>query len=103
MQINLTFEQVSNLFRTLKDLKNRGEEYLDTVPGDLQSAIFDNEYSSCTGMMFDRVSEVVLGPELSDMLSYYLYETNHYITSRAKDYKGEEGVLEYIKDNYFKE
>ena len=61
------------LFRLLVKLDDKSHKYLDSVPTDIRSAIFDNEYSQLISQQLNATMEVAFG-EHFEAVSWFLYE-----------------------------
>lgn len=61
------------IFRKLYASKVKREQYLDTVPKDIQAAIFDNEYINSTYIDYEMLLQKVFD-EHYEAIAWFLYE-----------------------------
>ena len=65
--------ELINVVKKLKELDNKAELYLKTIPPEFYSIVFDNEYSSNSGMKSDVLIRALFG-ENSEDIFWFLYE-----------------------------
>ena len=87
--MNLTFQQFKGIVTLLKTEQIFRNEYLETVPSDLQLAVVDNFYTNSLGVIGDRLADLLFD-EYAEDVSWLLYECDYdrisHITVDSRDY-----------------
>lgn len=63
----------SDVLRKIVQLHNEQNAYIDSIPNEFSSLIFDNEYTNCCGMMVDTLIDSYFGNH-AESISWFLYE-----------------------------
>lgn len=74
--MNITFEQFKQAVTMLKVEHDARDKYIDQVPHDIQSAVFDNYYTNSLGIVADRLADMLFA-EYADDVAWFLYECDY--------------------------
>lgn len=66
-------EQLISIVRKLKDWDTEQEQYIETVPPDIRSIFFDNQYINLLCMQKDALINQLFG-DMADDVMWFLYE-----------------------------
>jgi len=66
-------QKLIDLVRKLKDHETRMNQYLDSIPSDLNSVFFDNAYVNNLAMQRDALIEELFG-DMAEDVYWFLYE-----------------------------
>ena len=66
-------QELIDIVRKLKDLGTKQDEYIKTIPSDIGSAFFDNEYTYLISMQRDLLINQLFG-DMADDVTWFLYE-----------------------------
>lgn len=66
-------EDFESIVGKIKDRKEEADDYLDQLPIDLSTYMFDNQYVNNIGMINDILFDAYFG-ELNDHVFWFLYE-----------------------------
>lgn len=101
----MTFEEFETIFLEIIKRTSIRETYLNSVPSDIRTAIFDNEYVNQLGITNDILMQCLFGEELLSELLWYLYEWKEGFEISVEDTKyvinNQEDFFKYIKEIYF--
>lgn len=65
-------QELIELVKELKRLDIQAENYISKLPSEF-SIIFDNDYTNCKGLMFDKTAQILFGSMYEDIM-WFLYE-----------------------------
>lgn len=85
--MNLTFEQFKSIVTLLKTELIARHEYLDQIPDDIQTGIFDNFYSNSQGRVADKLADMLFD-EYAEDVDWFLYECDYDKISHISTEKG---------------
>lgn len=71
--MNITYEKFCEIFAVMFDNDKRGSAYLQTVPTDIRSAVFDNGYVDSLNNTISKLCDVVFEPYV-ETVYWMLYE-----------------------------
>ena len=88
----------TELLKKLRTHQKQRDAYLETIPQDLRSVVFDNEYAENLQAENALLMAAVFGERLNDWVGYFLYEwkPGYHVT----DEHGKEWKLESDEDYY---
>jgi hypothetical protein len=66
-------QELIDVVRKLKDWDTEQEEYLKTIPSDIKSVFFENQYTNLLSMQKDILIDQLFGDMAEDVL-WFLYE-----------------------------
>ena len=98
--------ELIELIRKLREVENQQTAYINKIPSDISSLIFDNEYSNLQGLKFDFVLQTLFGDLVEDIY-WFLYEFKpgkthgpHVITPDGVEhtFNSDEDYYEYLKN-----
>lgn len=66
-------EELISVIKKLRTLDKKATDYINTVPLSLQSAVFDNDYTTAYGQMHDVLIEALFKDNAEDVF-WFLHE-----------------------------
>lgn len=92
------------ILKKIKEIEHKQNDYLDSVPSDISSVVFDNEYANMNGIKFDIVLQALFGDYIEEVY-WFLYEfkpgksLGPHITVDQKEYtfKDEQDYYDYLE------
>jgi len=92
------------LFRDLVKIRQDGDIWLDSVPGNIRTSFFDNNYVSAILNQLELVLSEIFTPEELDWVDYYFYEMGDDKTGTVAiddvqhSFKGLDQYCNFLKD-----
>lgn len=66
-------QELIDVVRRLKDWDTKQDEYIKTIPSDIGTAFFDNEYTNLMSLQKDMLIRALFGDMAEDVM-WFLYE-----------------------------
>lgn len=66
-------QELINVLRKLRSIEKQQTTYIDSLPSDIASCIYDNEYANLQGLKFDMVLQALFGDSTEEAY-WFLYE-----------------------------
>lgn len=99
--MNLTFEKFKEVVTRLVEADQFQTEYLNKIPDDIQSAIFDNEYANSKARTIDYLIETLFGEYAEDVM-WFIWEANGNNVNKVKNISFEDREYAvYDLESYF--
>jgi hypothetical protein len=97
-------KELITILKKIKEIEHNQNTYLDSVPSDISTVVFDNEYANMNGLKFDIVLQALFG-DYVDEVYWFLYEFKPgkihgpHITFDKKEYtfKDEQDYYDYLE------
>ena len=100
-------QELIDVVRALKDSYAKGNDYLNSIPNDIRSVVFDNRYTERLEHDVDTLINALFGDAYEDV-AWFLYEYHaerasagpHLILADGTEYtfKTNEDYYQYLKD-----
>lgn len=100
-------QELIDVVRNLKDSYARGQQYLNSIPSDIRSVVFDNQYTERLEHDIDLLINALFGDAYDD-IGWFLYEYDaerasagpHLILADGTEYtfKTNADYYQYLKD-----